>query len=114
MGKIFLYIVSIILIALIVSAVYPYVNRSFIKSDLKKAATYGTKHNIEETHRLLSRDLEERGLVYNPDNLNIEKDEYDTVSISLRYEDKISLLGIVLKNLEFDLYVREKNVKEYF
>ena len=114
MGKIFFYIVSIIILLLIVSAVWPYVNKSLIAADLKKAATYGTKHDMEEVHRMLSSDLKERGLIYDPDELHIEKSENNTVSISLKYEDKIGLFGIVLKKLEFELHVKEKNIEEYF
>ena len=80
MGKIFFYIVSITIVLLVVSAVWPYVNKSFIAADLKKAATYGTKHDLEKTRRMLSSDLEERGLIYDPDELHIEKNENNLIN----------------------------------
>ena len=56
----------------------------------------------------------ERGVSYDPDNLQIEKDARDTVTISLNYEDSIHFFSIVIKKLEFELDVEQKNVKEYF
>ena len=113
MDKIILYIVSIGLILLIGSAIWPYGNKYFINSDLERAALYGTKHSIEETRILLIKGLKERGLVFDPEKLQIDKNENKTVSIRLAYKDKISFFGIVLKELEFKLHVKERNVKEY-
>jgi len=113
MSKIILYIVSIGLILLLVSALLPYGNKYFINADLKAAALYGTKHSIEETQRFFSEKMEERENVFDPTKLHIEKDENKTVSIKLTYKDKISFLGIVLKELEFTLDVTERYLKEY-
>lgn len=113
MDKIILYIVSIGLILLIACAIWPYANSYFIRSDLKKAALYGTKHSIEDTKIFLDKELEERRLNFNPEELHIEKDEYNTVLISLIYKDEISFLGIVLKELEFKLKEKEREAKGY-
>ena len=113
MGKIILYIVSIGLILLIGSAIWPYGNKYFITSDLKKAALYGTKHSIEETQSFLNEKLKERGLIFKPENLSINKNENKTVTIRLTYKDKISFFGIVLKELEFKLEVKEMYLKEF-
>jgi|WetSurSiteA1Bulk_404760.scaffolds.fasta_scaffold36044_3 hypothetical protein len=114
MGKIILYIVSIGLILLIGSAIYPYWNRFLITSDLEEAALYCTKHSIADTQRLLSDKIEQRGYIFDPENLYIEKDEDKTVTIGLTYNDKISFFGIVLKELEFSLDVTERYINEVF
>jgi len=114
MGKIIFYIISIGLILLIVSAIYPYWNRYLITSDLEEAALYGTKHSIADTQKLISKKIEERGYVFYPENLSIEKDEDTTVTINLTYEDRISFIGIVLKDLEFTIDVTQKYIKEVF
>jgi hypothetical protein len=113
MGKIILYILLVGLILLIGSAIWPYVNKYFINSDLKEAALYGTKHSIEETQELLNKKLKDRGLIFKPEELSINKSEHKTVIIRLNYKDKMSFLGIVLKELEFKLEVKEMNVKEF-
>ena len=113
MGKIILYIVSIGLILVIASALWPYWNEYLINSDLKAAALYGTKHSIEETQRFFNKKKGKRGFVYDPAKLHIAKDENKTVSIKLTYQDKISLFGIVLKELEFKLDVTKQYIKEY-
>lgn len=114
MGKIFFYIVSIIIILFVLCAARPYYKRSRLNYDLEKAASYGTKHSAQETRRLVTKALKERGISYDPDNLQIEKDARDTVTISLNYEDSIHFFSIVIKKLEFELDVEQKNVKEYF
>lgn len=113
MKKIILYIVSIAILLLIVNAAWPYINRYFVTTELKKAALYGTKHSIGETLNLLNKNLKERGLDYDPEKLNIDKDENKTVSISLIYKDEISILGIVLKELQFEISVREEHINAY-
>ena len=42
------------------------------------------------------------------------KDEDNTVSISLTYQDEISFFGFILKKLEFTMNVTERETKEYF
>jgi hypothetical protein len=114
MGKIIFYIISIGLILLIGSAIYPYWNRYLITSDLEEAALYGTKHSVADTQILLSKKIEARGYVFDPENLQIKKDEDDTVTIGLTYLDKISFLGIDLKELEFTLDVTERFINPAF
>ncbi len=112
MKKIIFYIFSIGLLLLIVSAILPFWHKFLITSDMKEAAIYGTKNSISDVEELLQKKIEERGYVVEPEDLNIEKDEDNTVTISLIYRDKISFLGIVLKELEFTLDVTEKYLKE--
>jgi hypothetical protein len=114
MSKAIFYIVSIGLIWLIVCAIWPYWTQHGIKSDLKAAALYGTKHSIEDTEKFLSEKVKERGYNFGPQEFNIEKDEKNTVSISLTYQDEISFFGFILKKLEFTLDVTKRETKEYF
>jgi hypothetical protein len=114
MGKIIFYIISIGLILLIGSAIYPYWNRYLITSDLEEAALYGTKHSIADTEKLIGKKIEERGYAFDPENLLIEKDEDKSVTIGLTYQDKISFLGIDLKELEFTLDVTERFINPAF
>ena len=114
MSKAILYIVSIGFIWLIACTIWPYWNQYGMKSDLKAAALYGTKHSIEDTRKFLSEKLEGRGYDFDPEEFHIEKDENNTVSIKLNYQDDISFFGIVLKELEFTLEVTEKETKASF
>ena len=93
MSKAIFYIVSIGLICLIVFAIWPYWNKYWLKSDLKAAALYGTKHSIEDTRKFLSEKVKERGYDFDPQEVHIEKDGNNTVSMRLTYQDKISFFG---------------------
>ena len=107
------YIVSIGLIWLVVCTVSPYWNKYWIESDLEEAALYGTKNSVEDTRKFFSKKLEERGYHFNPEGFYIEKDENKTVIIRWGYGDEISFFGFVLKQLEFTLDVRKREVKAY-
>jgi hypothetical protein len=113
MSKAIFYIVSIGLIWLIGCAIWPYWNQYRIKSDLKEAALYGTKHSIEDTRKFLTEKLKSRGYDFGPEQLNIEKDENKTVSIRLNYDDEISLFSFILKELEFTLDVTVRETKQF-
>ena len=113
MDKLIFYILSIGILLLVVSAVWPYWDKYLIKSDLKEAALYGTKHSVEDTQSFLSEKLKERGCAFDPSELHIEKYENKTVSIKFTYKDEISLFDIVLKEIEFKLAVTERHINEY-
>jgi hypothetical protein len=114
MSKAIFYIVSIGLICLIVFVIWPYWTQHGIKSDVKAAALYGTKHSIEDTEKFLSEKVKERGYHFDPQQFYIEKDENNTVSISLTYQDEISFFGLILKELEFTLDVTKRETEEFF
>ncbi len=114
MSKANFYIISIGLISLIVCAIWPFWNQYGIKSDLKAAVLYGTKHSIEDTEKFLSEKVKERGYDFGPQQFHIEKDENNTISINLTYQDEISFFGFILKNLEFTLDVTKRDTKAYF
>ena len=114
MGKIIFNTVLVIIAVLIVCTAWPFIGRAKINYELKKAATYGTKHSLDETRNLITKALGKKGVNYDPDDLEIKKDARDKVTISLYYEDSIHFFSIVLKKLEFDLNVEQKNIKEAF
>ena len=114
MGKIILNTVLVVIAVLIVCTAWPFVSKARINYELEKAASYGTKHSIDETRKLLIKALKKKGVEYDPDDLEITKDARDKVTISLAYEDSIHLFSIVFKELEFELDVEQKNVKEAF
>ena len=114
MSKIIFNIVLVVIAVLIVCTAWPFISRAQINYELKKEAIYGTKHSVGETRQLLTKALKEKGVNYDPDDLEITKDARDKVTISLDYEDSIHFFSIVLKKLEFKLNVKQKNVKEVF
>ena len=114
MSKIILNIALVVIAVFIVCTAWPFISRVTINYELKKAAAYGTKHSVGETRELLIKALNQKGVNYDPDDLEIKKDARDKVTISLAYEDSIHFLSIVLKNLDFELNVEQKNIKELF
>jgi len=111
MSKIILYVLSIAFILLIGCSIWPYWNRYLINNYLEEAAIYGTKHGIADTKEFLQKKIEGRGYVFDPENLDIDKDENNAVTIAFTYHDQISFFGMEIKELEFSLEVTEKNIK---
>ena len=114
MGKAILYIITIIILYLIICAVWPFWNKYRLTSDLEAAALYGTKHEIEETLELFSQKAKDRGYDIDPEEIHIEKNENNTVSIKWTYQDKISFFSIILKKFEFTLNVTKRETEERF
>ena len=114
MGKAIIYIVSILIIYLIICAAWPFWNKYRLTSDMEVAALYGTKHNIEETLALFTQEAKDRGYDIDPEEISIDKDEHNTVSIEWTYQDKISFFSLVLKKLEFTLEVTKRETAERF
>ena len=114
LGKVILYIVSVILVWLLISAVWPYWNRYRMASDLEAAALYGTKNGILATRKFLMEKTEERGFDFDPEDITIEKDDKNGVYISLTYIDEIRFLGMTIKELEFSLEVSAEEIREVF
>jgi len=108
MGKATFYIVTGAIFWLIVCAIWPYWDRYWIESDVRTVAVYGTKHSIRETREFLKEKFKERGDDFNQESFHIEKDDNNTVSIRITYPDKISFLGLTLKELEFTVEATER------
>ena len=103
LGKVIFYIVTAIIVWLLIATIWPYWNRYQMTSDLEAAALYGTKNGILATRKFLMEKTQERGFDFDPDDITIEKDEKNSVFISLTYTDEISFLGVPIKELEFTL-----------
>lgn len=114
MGKAILYIVTIVILYLIICAVWPFWNKYRLTSDLEAAALYGTKHEIEETLESFSQKAKDRGYDIDPEEIHIDKDENNTVSIKWTYQDKISFFSVILKKFEFTLNVTKRETEERF
>ena len=112
--SIFLIVVGIAFLWCAWSAVRPFWGHYWLKKDMELAAVYGTKHDIEKTRRFLDEKMKEAGRHFGADNFVIEKDEKNDVLISLRYQDSIRIFGSTLKDLEFEVEVSAREVKEYF
>ena len=110
-------VILIILTVLIwvgVSALKPFWNRYWLEKDMKACAIYGTKNTIEETRKSLTKKMEEEGHDFDGEDFIIEKDENNRVSVTLAYDDKISVFNITVKELEFTVEATAQEVNEYF
>ena len=114
MRKAITYVITAGILWLIVCAIRPCWNWYLVKADLHAAALYGTKRSIKDTRELLEEKLSERGVDFDPQDFQIKKDEDNTVSIILFYNDKIRFLGKTLKELEFHLEATEEETQESF
>lgn len=113
MGKAIFYIVVAGIFWFVVCAIRPYWDRYWFESDMETVAVYGTKHSIEETREFLKKEFEDRGNEFDQKHFHIEKDDKNTVSISITYPDKIRFLGVTLKELEFTVEVTEQETKAF-
>ena len=96
----------------VVSAVRPYWNRHGLEKELKTASIYGTKNSIEDTRKYLDKKMKDEGYGFEGQDFIIEKN--NTVSISITYNDEISIFGVTLKELEFTVEKTSSEVKEFF
>jgi len=78
------------------------------------AAVYGTKNTLENTKRFLLNNLKEEGYRLREDDIRIEKDSKNRVTITARYSDKISIFGKEIQKLQFTVTVTERELKEYY
>jgi hypothetical protein len=85
-----------------------------MESDLKAAAVYGTKHSIEDTRKFLREKYKERGYDFGREDFYIQKDEDNTVTIMVTYQDEITYFGFTLKELEFRLKATKRETEEFF
>ena len=107
-------ILFFLIIILIVSAVRPFWTKYRLGEEIEVAAIYGTKNSIEDTKAFLTQKLKESGRGFVGDDFNIEKNEHNTVTISITYEDRIGFFGVSLKTLEFTLKETVREIKAKF
>jgi hypothetical protein len=114
MKKLFLTALTIAIVIVIGSALRPYWNKYWIQKDLDVAAVYGTKNTEENTKQFLLDKLKEEGYSIGENDITVEKDPKNTVTVTARYSDKISIFGKKIQNLDFTITATEREVKEYY
>ncbi|MDY7036723.1 MAG: hypothetical protein SV375_11255 [Thermodesulfobacteriota bacterium] len=105
-----------ILIAFLVcalSSIRVFWDKYNIEKDLEAAAIYGTKHSVEDTFSFLLTKMKEEERDFKRDDFIIEKNSKNTVFISLTYEDAIYLFSIKLKEFEFTIKVKARDIKAF-
>ena len=98
----------------VVSVVKPYWDRYWFEKDLEAAAIFGTKNTVVATKGFLDRQMKETQRDFEGKDFVIEKDENNTVLVSITYEDRVSIFGLTLKELEFSAMGTAREVKAYF
>ena len=114
MKKLFLTAVAIAIVIALGSAVKPYWDKYWIQGEFEVAAVYGTKNTLENTKAFLLKKLKEEGYRIGEDDIFIEKDSKNNVTVTARYSDKISIFGKELKKLHFTVIATAREVKEYY
>jgi len=114
MKKLFSYAIAIAIVIAIGSAAKPYWNKYWIHKELEAAAVYGTKNTMENTKRLLLDKLKEEGYRIGEDDIYVEKDSKNNVTVTAKYSDKISIFGKEIRKLQFTVTATEREVKEYY
>ena len=114
MKSAFYILILFLIIIFIGSAVRPFWTKHWIREDMKEAAIYGTKNSIEDTKKFLTQKMNESGRNFVGNDFIVEKNENDTVTISITYMDKISFFGLEIKTFEFTLMEKAIEVKEMF
>lgn len=114
MKKLFLYALVIAIVIAIGSAVKPYWDRYWIEKEIEAAAVYGTKNKVEDTRSLLFKKLQEEGYLVREQDIYVDKDSKNTVTITVSYPDKISIFGKEIQKLHFTVTVTEREIKAYY
>jgi len=111
MKKMFAYVLVIAAVVFAVSAARPYWDKYWIGKSIEVAAVYGTKHSIQDTRAFLVERMKESGYPFSLDNIQIEKDEKNRVTITFRYQDTVSVFGRKVKDLVFTVRKTVSEVK---
>jgi hypothetical protein len=114
MKKLFLYALVIAIVIAVGGAVRPYWNKYWIQKEVEIAAVYGTKNTAENTKAFLLNNLKEEGYRMSEDSIYVEKDPKNSVTVTARYSDKISIFGKELQKLQFTLTATEREIKAYY
>ena len=114
MKNLFLTALTIAIVIAVGSAVKPYWNKYWIQEELEVAAVYGTKNSLENTKTFLLNKLKEEGYRIGEEDIYVEKDSKNNVTITVRYSDKISIFGKEMRKLRFTLTATEREIKAYY
>ena len=112
--KIVSYALLLALIWIAVSIARPYWHKYWIGQDIEAAAIFGTKNSVSDTREFLTEKMRDAGHNFTGNDFKIAKDEKNNVTISLSYYDKISVFGIMLRELEFTVEKSKSEVIEKF
>jgi hypothetical protein len=114
MKNLFLTAVAIAVVIAMGSAVKPYWDKYWIQREIEVAAVYGTKNTLDSTKAFLLRKFKEEGYPIGEDRILIEKDSKNTVTVTVRYSDRIAIFGKEIHKLNFTLSATEKEIKAYY
>ncbi len=112
MKKVFSYVLVLVLIIFALSAARPYWDRYWIGKEIEAAAVYGTKNRIDATRAFLNEKLQKAGYNFPGEDFRIEKDDKNRVTITLKYEDAVSILGKKVKTIGFTVRKTVSEVKD--
>jgi len=114
MKNLFLTALAIALVIAIGSAAKPYWNKYWLQKEVEVAAVYGTKNTPDNTRTFLFNRLKEEGYRIGEEDIHVEKDPKNNVTVTLQYSDKISIFGKELQKLHFTLSATEREIKAYY
>ena len=114
MKKVTSLIILFVFLLSVVGAIRPYWAKYWLEKDMEAAAIYGTKNSIGATRRFLDKRMRETGRDFEGEDFVIEKGANNTVYVSVPYDDRISILGVTLKELEFTAEATAREVKGQF
>lgn len=114
MKKLLSYALVIAIVLAVGGVVRPYWNKYWIQKEVEAAAVYGTKNSLEQTRQFLLNKLKEEGYRIGEDQISIDKDPKNNVAVTVRYSDKISILGKEFQKLRFTVTATQKEIKAYY
>ena len=107
-------VLAALIILCIVGGIRPFWSKYWLGKELDRVSIYGTKHTIGQTEQFLNERMNVKGYGFSADDFSIEKDGNNNVSISITYDDAISVLGAVLWDLEFTVERKSHEIKEFW
>lgn len=114
MKKLFYYALLVAIVVALVGIVRPYWNKYWIQKEVEAAAVYGTKNSLDHTRRFLLDNLKQEGYRIAEDQVYIDKDPKNNVTVTVRYSDKISIFGKEVQKLRFTVTSTQREIKAYF
>ena len=112
MKKVLSIIIAIVVLLAVLSVIRPYWNKYSLKKDMEAAAIYGTKHKLAQIEKFLDDKNQEADRDIELDSFTIEKDERNSVAISVAYTDYISLFGFRFFSLNFEVEASADEIEE--
>lgn len=114
MKSLFKIILAALIILCIVGGVRPFWSKYWLGKELDRVSIYGTKHSISQTRQFFNERMNIKGYGFRGNDFSIEKDNNNNVFVSITYDDAISVLGVVLWDLEFTIERKSLDIKEFW